>query len=200
MPLSHHQLALLAALLTVAGFAPYIYSVVRGQTRPHLYSWLIWAIATVVVGAAQWVGGGGVGAYVTLFSGAISCGIAGLTWWRFDTAHIKPIDAFFLVVAACALPAWYLTDNPLTAVVMLTIVDIAGFGPTFRKSFHAPFAENLVLFYLVCIRNLVSAAALEHYSLTTLLFPVVIALANAVFIGLIHWRRYCFSTQRMPCG
>lgn len=189
MAISHHLLAIIAALLTLAGFIPYIVSIFRGRTRPHLYSWLIWAIATVIVGAAQWFAGGGVGAWVTLFSGAITCFIVVLTWLRFDASQIKPIDALFLIIAACALPAWYITDNPLTAVVMLTIVDIAGFGPTFRKSYHAPFGENLTLYYLVCVRNLVSALALELYSLTTLLFPLVIAFANSVFIGLIHWRR-----------
>ena len=200
MALSHNLLAVIAALLTLAGFIPYIVSIFRGQTRPHLYSWLIWAIATVVVGAAQWVAGGGAGAMVTLFSGAITCFIVMLTWLRFDASHIKPVDALFLIIAACALPAWYITDNPLTAVVMLTIVDIAGFGPTFRKSYHAPFGENLTLYYLVCVRNLVSALALEFYSLTTLLFPLVIALANAVFIGLIHWRRYSLARQRASCS
>ncbi|HEY7772001.1 MAG TPA: hypothetical protein VIC26_02380 [Marinagarivorans sp.] len=195
MALSHNALALFAAALTLAGFIPYIISILRGQTRPHLYSWLIWAIATLVVGAAQWADGGGVGAWVTLFSGALTCGIVLLTWLRFDPSHIRPVDALFLIIAACALPAWAITDNPLTAVVMLTLVDIAGFGPTFRKSYHAPFGENLVLFYLVCVRNLVAAAALEHYSLTTLLFPLVIALANGVFIGLIHWRRFCLPMR-----
>jgi hypothetical protein len=191
MALSHNALACIAAVLTLIGFIPYIISILRGHIHPHLYSWLIWAIATVVVGAAQWAGGGGVGAWVTLFSGALTCGIVLITWLRFDASQIKPVDALFLMVAACALPAWYFTDNPLVAVIMLTLVDIAGFGPTFRKSYNAPFGENLTLFYLVCVRNLVAAAALEHYSLTTLLFPVVIALANGVFIGLIHWRRYC---------
>lgn len=197
MALSHTALALIAAALTLAGFIPYILSILRGQTRPHLYSWLIWAIATLVVGAAQWVSGGGVGAWVTLFSGAITCGIVVLVWLRFDSSHIKPIDALFLIIAASALPAWYFTDNPLVAVIMLTLVDIAGFGPTFRKSYHAPFGENLTLFYLVCVRNLVAAAALEYYSLTTLMFPVVIALANAVFIGLVHWRRFCLQAKNL---
>lgn len=200
MAFSHQLLAVIAALLTLAGFIPYIISILNGQTRPHLYSWLIWAIATVVVGAAQWVSGGGAGALVTLFSGAITCFIVLLTWLRYDASHIKPVDAVFLVIAACALPAWLITDNPLTAVVMLTIVDIAGFGPTFRKSYHAPFGENLTLYYLVCVRNVIAAIALEYYSLTTLLFPLVIALANVVFIGLIHWRRHCLTTQGVPHG
>lgn len=200
MAFSHQLLAVIAALLTLAGFIPYIISILNGQTRPHLYSWLIWAIATVVVGAAQWVSGGGAGALVTLFSGAITCFIVLLTWLRYDASHIKPVDAVFLVIAACALPAWLITDNPLTAVVMLTIVDIAGFGPTFRKSYHAPLGENLTLYYLVCVRNVIAAIALEYYSLTTLLFPLVIALANVVFIGLIHWRRHCLTTQGVPHG
>ncbi len=34
-----------------------------------------------------------------------------------------------------AAPLWYLTTDPLWAVLILTVVDVAGFGPIFRKAY-----------------------------------------------------------------
>ena len=72
-----------------------------------------------------------------------------------------------------ALPLWYLTHDPFWAVVILTLVDTLGFVPTFRKAYHKPYEEQLLLYVLMTIRNLVSIPALEHYSWTTVLFPAV---------------------------
>jgi hypothetical protein len=47
--------------LTLAAFIPYIVSVLKGAVRPHVFSWVIWGITTVVVFLAQVEAKGGVG-------------------------------------------------------------------------------------------------------------------------------------------
>ena len=79
------------------------------------------------------------------------------------------------------------------AVVILTTVDLMGFGPTFRKAYELPFEENLTFFVLVSLRNLVAIMALEHYSLTTVLFPAVMAAACLLFITLVNYRRWILA-------
>lgn len=46
---------------------------------------------------------------------------------------ITGTDWLFFAAAMTSLPMWYLTSDPLSAVVILTVVDLIGFGPTFRK-------------------------------------------------------------------
>jgi hypothetical protein len=74
-------------------------------------------------------------------------------------------------------------------VLILTVVDILGFGPTFRKAFDHPFDEQLTFFVLMAARNAIAAMALEHYSLTTLMFPTVMAAVCVVFIATVLYRR-----------
>ncbi len=88
-----------------------------------------------------------------------------------------------------SLPLWYLTSDPLWAVVILTIVDLMGFGPTFRKAYIRPFEEQLTFFVIMAARNLISIMALEHYSLTTVLFPAATAIACLKFILMVAYRR-----------
>ena len=182
-------LSALAIALTFIGYFPYIRSIHRGQTKPHVFSWGIWGAVTVVVSFAQLADGGGVGAWPILVSGTITLYVAMLAYRRRGDTTISRSDWFFLVLALSALPAWYLTSDPLWAVVILTAADTLGYAPTFRKSYHQPFSENLTFYALLTLRNLIAIAALENHSLTTILFPAVIAATTIVFIVMVLLRR-----------
>src|SRR4028118_1206626 len=42
-----------AIVLTFALFFPYIRSINRGETKPHVFSWVIWGLGTLIVFFAQ---------------------------------------------------------------------------------------------------------------------------------------------------
>jgi uncharacterized protein with PQ loop repeat len=46
-------LGMIAIALTLVAFLPYIRSIFRGKTRPHVFSWVIWGSTTFVVFLAQ---------------------------------------------------------------------------------------------------------------------------------------------------
>ncbi len=92
-----------------------------------------------------------------------------------------------------SLPFWYFTSNPLWAVIILTTVDIFGFGPTVRKAYIEPFEEQLTFFALFTVRNIIAIMALENYSLTTVLFPAAIALSCLLLILVVLYRRSVLS-------
>ena len=119
--------------LTLFAFYPYIRSIVRGTARPHVFSWVIWGITTFVVFLAQLQAGGGIGAWVTGVSGTITLGVALLAWLRRADVNITRTDWVYFVLALLSIPLWYATSDPLWAVVVLTTVDLLGFGPTLRK-------------------------------------------------------------------
>jgi len=80
-------------------------------------------------------------------------------------------------------------SDPLWAVVILTTVDMLGFAPTVRKVYHAPYSEPISFVALFFARNILVLFALEHYSLTTTLFPAIIATACLLLIALMLLRR-----------
>lgn len=189
VPYFKEVLSAVAIGLTIASFFPYVRSVLRGTTKPHVFSWIIWGSTTLIVFAAQLADGGGIGAWPIGFSGAVTIYVAGLAYTKRSDITITRTDWVFLLAAATALPCWYLTADPLWAVVILTAVDVMGFGPTFRKAVSRPFDEQLTFFVLMAARNATAAVALEHYSLTTLMFPVVMAAVCIAFIATVLYRR-----------
>ena len=107
---------------------------------------------------------------------------------RGDTA-ITRWDWIFFVMALSSLPFWYYTEDPLWAVIILTVVDTLGFGPTIRRTYHHPHSESLMFYSLFTTRNLISIFALETYSVTTILFPAVVAATCLLFVVMAMIRR-----------
>ncbi len=182
-----------AIMLTFVAFIPYIIGILKGITKPHVFSWVIWGSTTFVVFLAQLQGHAGIGAWPIGVSGVITIGIAWLAYLKRSDITITKKDWLFFTVAVSALPVWYLMADPLWAVVILTMVDLLGFAPTVRKVYHAPYSEPLSFIALFFIRNILVIFALEYYSLTTVLFPAVIAAACLLLIALMLVRRRAIS-------
>jgi len=182
-------LSAIAIALTVAAFYPYIRSIRRGEARPHVFSWVIWGSTTFIVFLAQLEDGGGAGAWPVGISGIITIYVAALACLKKADSSITKTDWLFFAVAMSSLPLWYMTSDPLWAVVILTAVDVTGFGPTFRKAYVRPFEEQRMFYALFTVRNLIVIMALENYSLTTVLFPAAIAITSLMLNIMITYRR-----------
>lgn len=185
-----------AIAITFIAFVPYIQSIRQGITKPHVFSWVIWGSTTLIVFFAQLADKGGVGAWPIGVSGVITFYVAFLAYLKKADTRITKSDYLFLLMAMSALPLWFFTADPLWAVVILTLVDTIGFAPTFRASYRHPFEEQLSFYLLMAIRNIISIFALEHYSITTILFPAVMAVACIIFIVMVAFRRYLVNENK----
>jgi hypothetical protein len=188
-----HLVAAAAIVLRFALFIRYILSIRLARTKPHVFSWVIWGLVTFVVFLAQLAGQAGIGAWPIGVSALLTAYIGYLAYTRRTDTEITRSDWVFLAIAAAALPCWYLTSNPLWAVVILTGVDLAGFGPTFRAAYARPYDERMSFYGWLAVRNLLAIVALEHYSLTTVLFPAGVGVACVAFVAMVGYRR---SRQR----
>lgn len=185
----------IAIVLALAGFIPYIVSILRGKVKPHVFSWLIWGITTTIIFFAQLEAEGGVGAWPIGISGFVTIFVALLAYLKRGDASISTLDWWFFIVALLSLPLWYVTNDPLWTVIILTTVDMLGFGPTFRKAYHRPYEESRLFFVILILRNGFSVMALEAYSVTTVLFPLSLALGCAMLLVILQYRRHALSAD-----
>lgn len=187
----HHKelFGALALVLTFVAFIPYFRSIWQKKTRPHIFSWLIWAAGTVIISIAQWTDGAGIGAWPIAVSGLLTFGVVLLALARVPDTSIVKLDWLFLGLALTALPLWFFTSTALSAVIVLTVVDLLGFGPSIRKAYERPTEENASFFAVAVLRNGCVIAALENYSWTTVLFPAAVGGACVLFVLLILARR-----------
>jgi hypothetical protein len=178
----------LAAVLGVAGYGVYMGQVYRRAIRPHMFTWIIWGILMSIGFAAQLAEKAGPGAWNLGVSAAATLMIAGASAF-YGEKKITRSDWVFFIGALSAIPVWLMTDDPLGAVVIITMIDAAAFYPTFRKSWINPREESVSVFLVSVPQFLLSIAALERMTLTTVLYPAVIVSLNALLVMLLLWRR-----------
>lgn len=179
----------LASGLTVVAYFPYLRSIVRGRVRPHVFTWIVWGTATLLAFAATLQDGGGLGAWVIGLSAATSFMVAALAYAKRADVNITRTDIVFFAAALAAVPLWVLAREPVWAVLLLTLIELLGFGPTFRKTWQAPRSESMTFLVLLILRNTLILAALERYTLTTVLFPAAAGIACLALVAVMVWRR-----------
>ncbi len=181
-------LGLIAVVIALAGYIPYFKDIFRGKTKPHAFTWLVWASLTGIAFFGQLFDGGGAGAWVTGFTALVSFVIFFLAIGRGEK-NITPSDKWSLSGAVVALILWFLTDSPLGSVILITLIDALGFYPTFRKSYHKPHEETMLTFFLSGLKFIIAIIALQNYSVVTYLYPASLVLMNFIFVGLLIVRR-----------
>jgi hypothetical protein len=178
----------LAVAITVFGTLPYAVGMLRGRIRPHAFTWLIWTVTTLIAFIGQLVGGGGIGAAAAGASALVGLLIGGYAFWRGDRSYTR-LDWLCVAGASIALVAWAFSGSPLTAVILIALVDAIGAVPTIRKAYGKPDEEGISPFVLANVKWLLSIYALEKLNLLTLLFPATTTAVNTVIISVVLVRR-----------
>ena len=182
-------LGFLAVVIGLLGYVFYIRGIIKGEVKPHAFTWFVWGLLTAIGFIAQVVAGGGPGAWVTGMTALMSFIFAVIGLGASSRVYIAKSDWIFFISALVAIPVWYFTGNPLWSVIIITIVDAIAFAPTFRKAYFHPKTENMYTYLLSGIKFVVGIAALEALTLTTVLYPASLVLANGAFVAMVLWRR-----------
>lgn len=181
-------LALVSITMAIVAYIFYFRDIFAGKTKPHAFTWLVWATLTAIAFAGQMYDGAGSGAYVTGVTAVVSFIIFGFAITGGEK-NITRSDKFYLAGAALAVVPWLLTSQPLVSVILITLIDFLGFLPTIRKSYHKPYEETLITYLLSGLKFVLAIIALENYTIVTWLYPASLVLANLLFVVLLLVRR-----------
>ncbi len=179
-----------------ARYVFYIRDVFWRGVRPHVFTWLIWGILNGVVAAAQFVSGGGPGAWITGYLCIMCFVISTLALFR-GTKDITFSDWVCLLAALCAIVAWIFTSNPLTAVIIALLANAFGYIPTFRKSIKKPDEESALGFGIASARSIFAVLALASWNPTTLLHPIFSLIMDGGGALFILYRRKVLKAQKL---
>lgn len=182
-------LGILSIVLAAIGFVPYLRGIWRGETRPHLFSWIIWSLVTVIVFLAQLSDGAGPGAWVTGFV-LIPNLIVVFFAFKQKNTYITRADWVLFLLALAAIPLWLATENALYAVILLTGIMSFGYLSTLRKGWVYPHEEVAFFYILAVVRHAVTLSAIVHYSLITTLYPAATFVLTLVMVAILLFRRW----------
>lgn len=180
-------LVLLAMSAALYGYVHYGREIPKKTLRPRPFTWLIWGVLSTCVAIIQIRNGADLGTIGALLGAASGYVLAGMSWF-YGHRHVHGADIVSLVLAIGLLFIWGIVGDAVTAVAA-TVVFLIGFIPTIIRAWKAPQNERLAPFAMAIIKYSISFVLLGTVSVETAVYPVVLALANLLFLLMLVMRR-----------
>ena len=175
-------LNVVAGVLFVVAFVPYIRSIVNGQTKPTKASWLIWASMDSVLFtgmlAKHAVNGQIVGAICgawTVFFLALKYGVPGWT----------KIDKICMGGTLLAVVLWKLSGNATIGILTSLISGLLGSIPTFVSVWQDPSRENKTAWTIYWLSCLCAICAVPKWTFADAGQPITFLLIETTVVYLL---------------
>lgn len=180
----------ISVIIAIVAFFPYLKDTIAKKNTPHPFSWLIWGVIGAIVFTAQFTQKGGAGSWSIGLVGFFCLIIFLFSLRGAGRPFVFPlVDWIALSAAVVAIVLWRMTHDPTGAVVLVTLADGIGYFPTFRKSIARPAEESISFFTLTVLSDTVSILALEHYALSTWLYPAAMVIMSGLLALFLLKRR-----------
>jgi hypothetical protein len=181
-------LGILAGLVGVVDTVPYVRDTVRGRTRPHRGTWLIWGVLALVVSLSQRADGASWSLVLTA-SQALLTALVFVLAIRHGEGGLARIDLSLIAVAFAGVVGWMLVREPLVAVVCVIVADLIAAAMMTPKAYRDPHSETLAMYALACLGGALAAGAVGALDVALLLYPIYYCLINGALALLISMRR-----------
>jgi hypothetical protein len=180
----HENFVFLAFAITMIGAVVYIRGVIKGQVRPNIVTWGLWATAPMIAVAAQLSEGAGlrtVHTFSTAF-GPLLIVIAALIK-RNAFAKIKNSDYIFGALSIIGLALWMITGEGNVAIIFAILADGFAALPTVRKLYREPETEDGRVFGLGIIAAIITIMTIDIWTFEQYGFSVyILAFTTIMFI------------------
>lgn len=186
-----------AAVLSLVDPVPYVRDILRGLTRPHRGTWLIWSALGATAFASQLADGaswslGMVGVQT------VSMTLVLVLSLRFGIGGVGVYDLCLIGAAGLGIVGWAISAEPVVATTFVVGADAAGVLLMLPKTWRDPWSETLSTYALAGGSGVLSAAAVGAMDVSLLIYPVYFAIVNGGTAGLIAYRRQAIAARAEP--
>ena len=175
----------LAAVVGVVDTVPYVRDILRGATRPHRGTWLIWGVLAIVVCLSQRADGAS-WSLVMAGTQAVLTSLIFVLAIRRGEGGLSATDAILIAIAAGGMAGWVLVDEPIVATACVIAADLIAAAMMVPKVYRDPGSETLVTFALASAGGALAAGAVGMVDVSLLAYPVYYCLVNGAIALLIH--------------
>jgi hypothetical protein len=180
-------LGLAAGVIGVLDTIPYVRDTLRGSTRPHRGTWLIWGVLAVVVSLSQYADG----ASWSLVMAGVQAVLTSLVFVlsvRRGEGGVSRADITMIAIAGAGVAGWIVADEPIVATACVVAADLIGAGLMVPKTYRDPHSETLITFAFASLGGALAAGAVGAIDVSLLLYPVYYCVINGA-IALLIWER-----------
>lgn len=186
---------LLTLLIAAVSYSFYIRDILRGRTKPHGFTWAIWAVLSAFIFSQQMGANAGPGAWSTIFV-SVAATVICLLSIRYGERSITKLDWLSLFAVAIVFIIWAQNHNAAVSVLLASSAFLLGFMPTIRKSVHKAQQETVTTYALNSLKFLIALFALHSFTVETATYPFVLFVANALFAAFLVARTSALKDKK----
>lgn len=176
-------LLIIAGLLFIVGFGPYIRAILRKETKPVKASWIIWASLDYIVLAGMIAANSVNGQIIGAIVGASTVMCLAM---KFGTPGWTKTDKWCLGGAVLGVALWFVFSSPILGIMVSCVVGFLGSIPTFISAWNNPDHENKLawtIFWLSCVCALF---AVPHWTLEDAAQPVTFSAVETIMMYILY--------------
>jgi len=175
--------SILAGILVVIAYVPYITAILRKQTKPAKASWIIWgALDTITLAgmiAKHSVNGQILGAVVGVWIIVILTLKRGTPGWT-------KLDKLCLAGAALGIVLWRTFNNPVLAIMISQVVMFLGSFPTFKSAWQDQSRENKLAWTIIWISCIFAMFGIPKWTFQDAGQPINFLIIDSIMMFILY--------------
>jgi len=181
-------MGILAGVISLLAYIPYISSIIRRQTNPSRTTW--WTFFSIeLVTLFTYEGLGASNTIFFLIGDLVGCFLIALLSILYGKNEMSFFDKLCFLGAAVSLGLWIIfRGNPSIAFSASFIVGIIAMIPTLKKTYLNPCGENTLAWLLSFVAATMNISAIETWSLVVVSYPFYEFFVNGMIVFLLSRR------------
>lgn len=181
-------LSIIAGAISSIAFVPYILSILRYETKPHLVTWWLWTFLGATLTASYYSCGAPLHALIVPVVYMLGPLIVSLLGFKYGEYGANAFDLACFAGGICGILLWFLTGNAHLALYLNLFIDFCGAMPTIRKVAVDPRSENLTAWILFLVANVLNLISVPFDSLAIISYPLYMTLVTVIVTALMMKR------------
>ncbi|HSW98209.1 MAG TPA: hypothetical protein VLF71_00030 [Candidatus Saccharimonadales bacterium] len=186
--------AIISTVLAVYCVIPYVLSIIRGQTKPHQFTWLIFTIMNGIVMVSQFLEGARASVVISVIfflSSGLELGLS----FKYGVRNSSKYDRLLLGAALLTIIAWLLTRNNALAIWLTVLIDVFATTMLVLKIKKHPGSEPFWLWFIATMAFVFTCLSLADKPFGVLYVrPIYGVLSD----GVVLWAILRYRPKRAP--
>jgi len=189
-------LVFVGAIIHLIGVSLYIKAMFKRKVKPNKVTWLMWSVAPLIGTFAALSAGVGLAVIPLFMMGVGSLLVFIISLFRKNSYwKVNKFDYICGILSVLALVLWYITKEPIIAIIFSILSDFFAAVPTIIKAWKYPETESSSAYIAALLSALTSFAAIKVWNFESLAFPCYLVIFNISAIFLIE-RGRLFKRKR----
>lgn len=184
-------LGIVAGILAIGGYIPYIISILKGRTKPNKATWIIWTVVGGLL-AFSYIAEGDIKTIWLPLGYFIGPLIAAILSFRYGYSEWTRLDTICLTVAVISIIPWIFSQHATATLLINVLIDASGAIPTLVKTYREPETEDFTAWGIFLIANTIQLFAITEWNLAAIypiyLFLLAFSLFAFIVLGKVRKR------------